>query len=49
MKVDIENRFKNFSIENKELVNSLKDEIIDCYKNGLLIKQAFSKDRNQKL
>ena len=39
IKENIEERFKNFSIENKELVEALKNEIIDCYKDGVLIKQ----------
>ena len=36
LRVDIENRFRN--IKNQEWLNSLKDEIYDCYKDGTLIK-----------
>ena len=36
---DIEKIFKDFSLENVKLVNSLKEGILDCFRNGILIKQ----------
>jgi hypothetical protein len=38
IKNNITNRFENFSNKNEELLNLLKDEIYDCYKDGTLIK-----------
>ena len=39
LKGGIEKRFKNFLLENEEIVSLLKDEIFDCFKKGILIKQ----------
>jgi len=39
LKKGIENRFKDFSLEDKSLMESLKKEIFSCFKDGTLIKQ----------
>lgn len=38
MKEGIEKGFKDFSLENEGLVESLKEEIVNCYNAGVLIK-----------
>lgn len=38
IKEHIEKTFKDFSLEKKDLLASLKYEIVDCYKDGILIK-----------